>query len=218
MRLWEVTPERRFLAQDCTTPEEVRELLGRRRKGSWLFNHPLIRHDTCTIYLIFEPAGRHGESLNTLALRILVDLDVFESPDSAYAGESLHSQCPRGAALFFKMDNETTDTLLDYSWQEFCSDWVNFFRIGDTRPYMVLERAYAKTVPAIFPMDDFWRVCTWERKTLDRVLKRILSRPADMAGDRDRALGWIMAVCVRRLYTIEVWDEVDLKILLKLSV
>ena len=214
----------------------------------------IVDDDDYVVYMMFEPKGKHGQLLNIIALRILVDLDLFESPETMYAGEGIHTHCPRGSAIFFKMTAATTDAahLLDYTWDEFRNDWPLFFRMGDALPYRILERAYTDACTKVmtaneanklnpfnktnniittttttttttigigtrqrFPMDDYWRICTWDHDTLNRVMTCIAKRPYERAGDRDKVLGCSLAVCVRLLYSKAEWDMTDLMRILK---
>lgn len=209
MHVWKVAASKKFGPADCETTEDIRLMVGGRDHNHWIFEFMILRRPTYLVYMTFAKDGNCGEALNILSLRILVDLDIFQSPDSTYAGEGLHSQCPRGAVIFFKI---VDSALSNYTWSEFKQDWPLFFRVGPALPYLILESEYnaADKMSYQFPMNDYWSICCWHHETLTRITRTIHGRAAEMAGDRDRALGWLISVCVRRLYGTKVWQEIVL--------
>lgn len=218
MYAWRLTPDGKLAGIRCTRPEDARAALGSRRSEKWLFDHPVLYDSDRVVYMIYEPDGKYGEPLNILALRLLVDLDIYEAPCANYVGEGLHAHCPRGAVVFFKMSSDgptsgKIPSLVNYSWNAFCIDWPQFFRVGRGLPYRMLERMYDTT--KFQPMDDYWHTCSWGMATMDRIIRHILRRPYQLAGDRARVMGWVIAVCVRRLHGKDIWDQIDLAVLLK---
>lgn len=208
-----------FDAFVCHEPDDVRVALGAKRNEKWLFEHPILHRnepDASIVYMMFRTRDRYGESLNIPALRMMVDLGSFAATSNSLYGEGIHDYCPRGDIIFFRMTPGTAGTdskLLNYTWDQFTSDWPYFFRVGPHLPYYALEKAYYESDMA--PMDDFWRVAVWDPVVLSRLVMVVMHRKADYAGDRDRALGWVIAVCVRRLYGSKIWETINLGALMK---
>lgn len=219
MFAWKLFPDGKLTGIKCRKPEDARAMLGSKRNEKWLFDHPVLHTNDCVVYMMHEPDGKYGDPINVLAVRLLIDLDIYEAPCANYVGEGLHTHCPRGPVVFFKMTSHTASSagelpaLLDYTWDAFCGDWPDFFRIGRYLPYKMLEPMYHTTKHR--PMDDYLHVCSWGTKTIDRVVQYVLKRPYQLSGDRARCMGWLVAVCVRRLYGEDVWDQIDLAVLLK---
>lgn len=164
--------------------------------------------------MLYNEDEQDGQGFNITCLRIMVDLDLFQGSYRTFQGEGMHNHVPRGPAIFFKMTSEdaTKVELLNYSKDEISEDWPLFFRVGATLPYRILENVFAESKVA--PNNARLRVCSWDMDMISYMLKRVDKRSLSEAGDRDRALGWITAVCVRRLYTKKRWNDIDIKTLM----
>lgn len=215
MNVWRLTERGRVSMHECDEPEDVRQLLQCEAPHTWLFDYLVLQTLDYNVYMFYAKDGQYAKGFNILCLRILVDLDMFEGSHRTFQGEGMHNHVPRGPAIFFKMTHETADNvqLLTYEKVEFQRDWPLFFRVGITLPYCILEDAFAETNSE--PNDVRLRVCSWDSTIINWLVKRVKKRVLSASGDRDRVLGWVTAVCARRLYTQRRWDMVDLTTLMK---
>jgi len=215
MQVWRLATDGHVCVCKCTAPEDIRPLLQCEKPFKWLFDYLILQRPTYNVYIYFKEDGTYGTGYNIATLRILIDLDLFECAHRSYLGEGMHSHAPRGPAILFKITHETTTrvALLNYTRDELLEDWPHFYRSGPTLPYNILEKEFAHTKDA--PNDLRLRVCNWDVDIIMYVINVVKQQSYAISGDRDRALGWLTAICARQLYTRKRWDTVNLATLIE---
>jgi len=125
--------------------------------------------------------------VNILATRILVDLNLFEVKN----GFNYMEQAVSSNVFFYRKNGSK---LANTNWDEFCRDWIFFFRCGDLLPYNMLEKHVRITLDwvailggEIDRMKELWELLCCGRN------QRLEMR------SHDKVVGALLAIILRRL-------------------